>query len=139
MKPLSLLYKSVLAGAVSGTLILGIAYRFITIYIAYLKSAAINLTVRNMYEVLFVSAVVGILGGIIFTILNIIFTKMSVRVKSFISAGILFVSLSLIQTWRGMINLSLLPIQITMFLLTIIMFAIYSLLMALLIRKQLKE
>ncbi len=139
MRFLFIMNRSAIAGALSGTLFLGIAFRLITLLIAYIRTDPLNLTMHNMAEVLLLSLVLGIIGGILFCILHEIFKDMRLKIAGMISSIFLFVTLGLVQILRGFISLSLLPVQLAMFLLALAMFLLYGIFLAVLAEKLIKN
>lgn len=134
MRFITNLIKAAIAGAVSGTLLLGIAFRLITLGIAYSRSIALNLSLHNIAEVLVLSFIIGVLGGILFSVMHELFKTLSLKIKGVISAAVLFAVLYLVQVLRGLVQLTLLPLQFSMFLLTFAIFLLYGLFMAILAR-----
>lgn len=92
-----------LAGAISGIVVLGVLFRLITIAIAILSNDGINISFRNILEVLVVGCVIGVIGGILLVLLMKIFKSGGWKLIILGSASLyiltLVMSLALNPSW----------------------------------------
>jgi len=58
------IHRGVLWGGISGFLVLGVAFRLVTVLIAFLNGNSLNLSFQNLFEVLVLGSLIGIIGGI---------------------------------------------------------------------------
>jgi hypothetical protein len=126
----SLLARSVLAGAVSGALVLGIVMRVFTALISLMRNDAVNLSLCNLAEILALGLALGIVGGLLFFALHLAYRAASFKIKGAVAAVILFSVSGLIQVLRGRILFYLEPIQFLMFMLSLAVCLLYGLLLA---------
>jgi hypothetical protein len=119
------LILTLLAGAVAGAMVLGIAGRAVTAGIALVTGNALNLSLKSVLEVFIVGTLVGALGGIL------LFTVRKVHRGSEMACGItvgaiLFVSSFLLAWVSGNIALGVSSIQLLTMGVVAIMFLVYG-------------
>lgn len=116
---------ALLAGTVSGALVLGITGRVATAGIALITGNALHLSLRGGLEVVIVATLVGAVGGVLLLVLR------SVRGNSKLARGItvgaiLFVCSSLVAWVSGKIAFGLSSIQLFTLCVVAIMFMVYG-------------
>ncbi|MGC9362647.1 MAG: hypothetical protein ACP5F3_06950 [Candidatus Syntrophosphaera sp.] len=126
--------KGMLAGAISGIVVLGVLFRLITIAIAILSNDGINISFRNIVEVLIAGSLIGIIGGILLALLMKIF-KSGGWPLIILDSALLFIltlvmSLALNPSW-----LDLTGSQPALLLTTAIIFLLYGIFMMKLYRQ----
>lgn len=116
---------ALLAGAVTGTLVLGIAGRAATAGVALITGNALNLSLMGGLEVVIVGALVGAVGGVLLLVLRSVHGD-SELARGITVGAILFVCSFLVAWVSGKIALGLSSIQLFMLGVVAIMFMVYG-------------
>ena len=117
--------SALIAGAVTGALVLGIAGRGATAGIALVTGNALNLSLRGVLEVLIVGTLVGAIGGVLLLVLKSVCG--AARLARGAIVGVVLFSCSALVSWvNGKIAFSVAPTQLFTLIVMVIMFIVYG-------------
>jgi hypothetical protein len=125
MKYCRKLLLALLAGAVTGALVLGITGRAATAGVAIITGNTLNLSLWGWFEAVIVGTLVGAFGGVLLLMLR------SVQVDSELARGItagaiLFLCFSLVTWFKGKVAFGLSSIQLFTLGVVAIIFIVYG-------------
>jgi hypothetical protein len=116
---------ALLAGAVTGALVLGITGRAATAGVAFITGNVMNLSLRGGLEVVIVGTLVGAVGGILLLVLRNLHRDPDLA-RGITVGAILFVCSSLVAWVSGKITFGLPSIQLFTLGVVAIMFMVYG-------------
>ena len=116
---------ALVAGAVTGALVLGIAGRGATAGIALVTGNAVNLSLKGVLELVIVGTVVGAIGGVLLLVLRSV--RGGARLARGAIVGVVLFACSILVSWvNGKIAFSVTPTQLFTLIVVVIMFMVYG-------------
>jgi len=117
--------SALIAGAVAGALVLGIAGRGATAGVALVTGNALNLSLRGVLEVVIAGALVGAIGGVLLLVLKSVCS--GARLARGAIVGVVLFACSVLVSWvSGKIALSVDSTQLLTLIVVAIMFIVYG-------------
>lgn len=117
--------SALIAGAVAGALVLGIAGRGATAGVALVTGNALNLSLRGVLEVVIAGALVGAIGGVLLLVLKSVCG--GARQARGAIVGVVLFACSVLVSWvSGKIALSVDSTQLLTLIVVAIMFIVYG-------------
>lgn len=130
MKKQSEMVLSIVAGAISGALLLGLVGRFVSAGVALITGSLLNLSWKGLWGVMVVGLVVGAVGGALY-FLFLAFLKGSKLIMGVVSGFIMYAGFTAFAIISGKMILEV-PLRSQLFLLVLVLviFLLYGLVLS---------
>jgi len=117
--------SALVAGAVTGALILGIAGRGATAVVSLLSGSPLNLSLRGVSEVVIVGTLVGAIGGVLLLVLKSVFRGAGPARGAMVGV-VLFACSALVSWVKGKVAFSVAPTQLFTLIVAVTIFIVYG-------------